>query len=99
MVTRLQHAVSTQVNKVPSTALLENGMDITFLFLTGVSFGHQEKNNQKIMSLTVFRLAGGCRIFVWWPFLLVHAGNRENLGRIVFQLIAPSVISSSPVQC
>lgn len=55
MVTRLRHAVSTQVNKVPTTASLGNGMKIIFLFETDVNLGHQEKNNQKIMTLTAFR--------------------------------------------
>lgn len=79
MVTRLRHAVSTQVNKVPSTASLGNGMKIAFLFETGVSLGHQEKNNQKIMTLTVFMLAGRYRTSVWWPFPLVHAGGNVRI--------------------
>jgi len=54
MVTRLRHAVSTQVNKVPTTASLGNGMKITFLFETDVNLGHQGKNNQKTMTLTAF---------------------------------------------
>lgn len=84
MVIRLWHAVSTQINKAPSTALLEYGMEITFLFVTGDSFGHQEKNNQQIMSLTVFRLAGGYRIFIWWPFVLVHAGDNVRIWEGLF---------------
>lgn len=78
--TRLRHAVSMQVNKVPDTASLGNGRKITFIFESGVSLGHQEINNQKIVTPTMFRLVRGCRILeltVWWPFQFVHADNAE----------------------
>lgn len=79
MVTRLWYAVPTQVSKVPTTASLGNGMKITFLFEADVSLGHQEKNNQKI--ITAFRLGGGYRIFVWCPFPPVHARGNVKIWK------------------